>query len=393
MTSEESQLEEIIRQMRDAYERAGMDLPPGLETDHGFKSSETPGKGDSNKDQEKVRGKGHAEEEAGGGEGGKSHQPEGKEDEGEGKGGGKGDSDKQGESESEQDTDKEKSGEGEGKKRRRRKKKEIPQPDENAESHHPQFNELLVVVKQDIPAMLVGPAGSGKTTTCSQVAEELQLPFYAQSFCAQTSLSQLVGYKDAVGIYHPSIFRMAFEHGGLYLVDEIDAGNPNVTAFLNAAISNGFCSFPDAMVRRHKDFRIVAAANTFGTGKTIEYIGRNPIDAATLDRFVQISWPYDEEFESKIVKYEKWLKVVRAFRKAVIDRGIRHIISPRASIYGTKLLAAGMPLKRVVKIAIIKGLDEGVEKSLLSTAEIKLALAEYSKPDEEQQQEQTPASE
>ncbi len=380
MGEKNDQVMEALRAMRLAYERAGVEVPPSLEEDLGKRKQDDKG-GDANKDQEPG---GHGE-----GEGeGKSESDGHGEGEGEGKSEGEGEDEAQGKGEGEGEGDqepKEEQSKDQKKQRRPRRPKPKPEPlppPTPEESRHPLMQDLYIVVKSDIPAMLVGPAGSGKTTACAMVADLLKIPFYAQSFCAQTSLSQLIGYKDAVGVYHPSIFRMAFEHGGVFLGDEIDAGNPNITAFLNAAISNGFCSFPDAMVKRHKDFRMVAAANTFGNGKTIEYIGRNPIDAATLDRFVQILWPYDDEFEAKIAPYKKWLDIVRVFRKSVADRGLRHIISPRASLYGTKLLHSGMKLKTVVEITLIKGMEESVKKAILSMPEVKQALVDYSKVDE-----------
>jgi hypothetical protein len=47
---------------------------------------------------------------------------------------------------------------------------------------------------------------------------------------------------------------------------------------------------------------------------------------------------------------------VQAVRKAVEQERVRHIVSPRASISGAKLLAAGMERAMVEEAVIWKGL-------------------------------------
>src|SRR5215217_6156820 len=95
-------------------------------------------------------------------------------------------------------------------------------------------------------------------------------------------------------------------------MDEIDAGNANVIIQVNAALSNGYCSFPDGMVQRHDDFIFLASANTFGDGASRQYVGRNQLDAATLDRFTTLVWEIDEELEEIMAggsaDGKKWLR-------------------------------------------------------------------------------------
>jgi cobaltochelatase CobS len=208
---------------------------------------------------------------------------------------------------------------------------------------------------------LPGPAGSGKSTAAEQAALALGLNFYATSVCQQTTETKFLGYMDAGGHYHGTQYREAFENGGLFLVDEIDAGNPNVLAVLNASLSNSWCAFPDKMVRRHPKFRCVAAGNTWGTGRTIQYVGRNPIDAATLNRFVYIQWDYDEALETKIAGMPEWSAFVQACRAEIKRRGVNFLISPRASIFGALLLKAGVPVQDVINDVVMPNLDPDIK--------------------------------
>lgn len=231
---------------------------------------------------------------------------------------------------------------------------------------HFKFEEVLQCVSAKVNLALVGPAGSGKTTIVEKVAEVFDLPFYSKSVSAQTGVHEFFGYHDANGKYVSTMFRKAYEKGGIFLLDEFDAGNPNVLASLNQASANGQCPFPDKMVPKHKDFLFVIAGNTWGTGANAEYVGRNKIDGATLDRFYFLEVPYDEQMESNLANDAEWCKKVQKFRKNAQDKKVRCIISPRATFQGEKLLMAGMPETLVAKGLIFKGLSDE-EIALIST--------------------------
>lgn len=214
-------------------------------------------------------------------------------------------------------------------------------------------------VKNKIPAFLVGAAGSGKTTIAEKTAEKYGMDFYCMSVGNQTTKSDLLGFISATGTYVSTVFRTAFEEGGVFLLDEIDAGNSNVLTILNSALANGYCSFPDGMVKRHKNFICIASGNTIGQGANKSYVGRNQLDGATLDRFVKIDWQYDEILEKKISKNIGWVNRVQSIRKICNDMGLKLIISPRASMHGSNLINDGIPVLQVDEACIFKGqLDE-----------------------------------
>jgi midasin (ATPase involved in ribosome maturation) len=219
--------------------------------------------------------------------------------------------------------------------------------------------------------MLVGPAGSGKTTVCHAVADALSLPFYAFSVGMQTTKTDLLGFVDANGIYRESVLYQAYKNGGVFLLDEIDAGNSNVLTILNAMLANGQYIFPNGeRVGRNPDFVCFAAANTFGRGADRQYVGRNQLDAATLDRFVVRNFDYDEALERALTGNDDWCERVQAYRKASYDLKERIVISPRASIKGATLLAAGFKLKEVEEMVLWKGIDRGIVQKIKTAANI-----------------------
>ena len=204
--------------------------------------------------------------------------------------------------------------------------------------------------------MLVGPAGSGKTTLATQIAEVLKLEYHFQG--AVDSDYRLFGFRDAQGEYAPTPFRKAYEFGGVFLFDEIDASDSSALIAINAALANGAADFPDAKIDRHDDFIAVAAANTYGRGANRIYIGRNRLDGATLDRFVTLEVDYDSDLEFALAGNPEWVDRVQKIRDAVGSEKL--VVSPRASIYGARLLAAGMDPHEVEEAVIWKGAPDDV---------------------------------
>ena len=220
---------------------------------------------------------------------------------------------------------------------------------------HKDFEKICKIVDSNVPLMLVGGAGAGKNHTLEQVAEALGLTFYTTNAVNQDY--KLTGFIDANGKYHETEFYKAFTNGGMFFLDEIDASCPEALIILNGAIANKYFDFPVGRVQAHKDFRVVCAGNTYGTGADMVYVGRNVLDGATLDRFVVLNFDYDEDVE-KALAYDKDLfTFIRDLRKAVNDSGLRYIVSMRALINSTKLLEIGIDKETILKTTIIKNMQ------------------------------------
>lgn len=240
---------------------------------------------------------------------------------------------------------------------------------------HRKFPLLLKVLEARLNAALVGPAGTGKTTAAHNIAKSLACPYECQSFSGTTTKSDLLGFTDANGNYRDTPFRRAYEHGGIWVGDEFDAGNANANVVINAATANGVCSFPDGMKDKSETFRAVLCMNTYGNGASRQYVGRNQLDAATMDRFVFVDWELDEALEASFLGVKKnqkpvkidaggilapdaWLERVVKIRAAIETLQIRHLVTPRASIHGARLFEVGIGKKHVEEMVLWKGLDK-----------------------------------
>jgi cobaltochelatase CobS len=185
------------------------------------------------------------------------------------------------------------------------------------------------------------------------------LPFYITSTVIDTH--ELMGFVDGHGVYHRTPFREAYENGGVWVADEIDAWDAAALLTANSALANGIATFPDSHtpVKRHPDFRMIATANTFGHGADRVYIGRNELDAASLDRFAVIAIDYDTTLEQALSNGNPlWLNRVWQVREQVQSRNIRHVVSTRAIINGSIALSVGIPQREVEEMYLFKGMSK-----------------------------------
>ena len=232
------------------------------------------------------------------------------------------------------------------------------------EGAHKKLKDILRLVSAGVQNVyMVGPAGSGKTTLAQQLATAMDRPFAFLSLSGGVNETHLLGrvlpQADGSWQYQKSQFVRAYEEGGVFLLDEVDAADPNVMVTINAALANGHLANPVAGVvhNRHKDTIIICAANTFGTGADAQFVGRNALDAATLDRFVcaTIQVDYDESIEEQIVianvANEKlgiqFLSWVWDTRKKARETRLRRTVGTRLVLTGAKLLANGFTLTEV----------------------------------------------
>jgi cobaltochelatase CobS len=239
-----------------------------------------------------------------------------------------------------------------------------PEPVKIAGVLHNRFEDILQTVSAGVHAYLVGSAGTGKSTIGKQVADSLNVPFASKSVSGQTPESSLVGYMAGGGNYVGTEFRRIFEFGGVFLLDEVDNGNPNVLNVLNSALANDSMAFADGMVQRHPNFVAIATANTYGNGATAEYVGRNPIDKAFLNRFATIDIDIDERVEDAMLNSvglsaevaRLWITAIRKARTNVFANNLRVIVSPRNTLNGAKQIGSGMAPAKAFATQITAGL-------------------------------------
>lgn len=188
--------------------------------------------------------------------------------------------------------------------------------------------------------LLVGPAGCGKTYLGKLISKSLGLAFGSISCTSGMSEAHLLGrsipdFHKGVSRFQGTEFLNVYENGGVFLLDELDAADPNMLLAINSAIANGYCNVPNRpenpVAIRHKDFVLIATANTFGRGASRSYSGRNQLDEATLDRFRIgiVECNYDPAVEAVLCPTEEIREPLQKIRERIEAAGLRRCMSTR----------------------------------------------------------------
>lgn len=230
------------------------------------------------------------------------------------------------------------------------------------ERPHRQFKELMALIDEGhANIMLVGPAGTGKTTLAKHAAKSLGRTFAFISLSAGVTETHIFGrmlpQSDGTWAYVESPFIRIYRNGGVFLFDEVDAADGNVMVSVNAALANGVLCNPvtGEVVERHADTLILAAANTWGRGGDMVYVGRNALDGATLDRFVlaDLFVAYDTDLEYDFCKAlkqslcDQLFDWVKDLRQRIADNRLRRVASTRLVVNAVKAMKSGSTLDDV----------------------------------------------
>lgn len=219
----------------------------------------------------------------------------------------------------------------------------------------PNFENILKLVAAHENVYLYGPAGSGKNTIAEQIANALGVDFYYQN--TLVTKFDVSGYKNAQGEYEETPFYKAWKNGGLFYADELDNSTAEAIIALNAALANGYYTFPNSgeKVVKKPNFFCIAAGNTNGQGATEEYCGRYQMDESSRDRFAFIEIGYNKKVEESICnEHLDILEFVRDLRSVTKSLQIKLICGYRAISRLAKFY--DMNTKFVLDSFIFKGL-------------------------------------
>jgi cobaltochelatase CobS len=168
---------------------------------------------------------------------------------------------------------------------------------------------LLLARKLEKNLWIWGPAGSGKTETCEQIAAGLNCPATVISFGEETSLRDLIGGKVLSGGETPwkdgALLNAIRTEDMVVILDEVNMAPPGVVATMNHLLQKREVVIHDTgeVVKCAQGVMLVATANTSGgSDESGLFAGSQTQNAATRSRFVGLKKSYmDQEHEERII--------------------------------------------------------------------------------------------
>lgn len=243
-------------------------------------------------------------------------------------------------------------------------------PETNSYFYQPQGSEVelfLHAAKNQLPVMIKGPTGCGKTRFISHMAEHLGRPLYTVACHDDLTAADLIG-------------RFLIGKEGTFWQD-----GP-----LTRAVREGAICYLDEVVEARKDTTVVIHPLTDerrvlpleGTGEQLQatpgfmlVMSYNPgyrnlmkgLKPSTRQRFVSLSFDYPEaELESRIICHETGIDLPMAQRlcdaaaalRTLRDTDLDEAPSTRSLIHCAQLLQSGLPAAVAVRAALTETLSD-----------------------------------
>lgn len=229
---------------------------------------------------------------------------------------------------------------------------------------HQEFPMLLELVGIGQHTYLPGPPGSGKSHAGKQVADAIGYEFTDISLSNDMPETKLWGGRTPNGwLYTPIVDAIRHasnnpDSGAVVLLDEMDAARPGLMTSLNSTLANGRLTLADGEVCEFgPNLVFIGAANTYGTGPTAEFTGRNKLDAATLDRFAYLPWDTDEGMEQAVISTflpgqegQAWGDAWRTLRENVKQYGLKFHVTMRGARNGARMIAGGIAIDKAMTL-------------------------------------------
>ena len=247
------------------------------------------------------------------------------------------------------------------------------------EPHYVPFGDeedfFLNAFKQQIPLLLKGPTGCGKTRFVEHMAYRMGLPLVTVSCHEDLSAADLVGrylFKDNQTVWEDGALTLAVRYGGICYLDEIVEARNDTTVIIHSLTDHRRILYIDKIqevVQAHTDFMMVLSYNPGYQNVTKD------LKESTKQRFSALSFDYPPpDMEARILVEEAALDQPVARSLAELGGKIRNLkgyglnegVSTRLLVYAGKLIAAGVSPATACRGAISNVLtdDEQITSSV-----------------------------
>lgn len=156
-------------------------------------------------------------------------------------------------------------------------------------------------IKADVPLLLEGPTGSGKTHTIQELASAMKKTLHVINVSGELTVDLILGQqtlktdpssKSTTVTWVDGVLTAAMRNGDWVLFDEMNTALPEVLTVINGVLDDQRAvTLPNTMnerVRAHKDFRFVGTQNPANG----DYAGTGRLNQALLNRMVRVEFGY-----------------------------------------------------------------------------------------------------
>jgi len=233
----------------------------------------------------------------------------------------------------------------------------VPDVSDNYVYDIDELKNVILALELNIPTLVWGHKGSGKSELLDQVAARTNRPTIRIQHTVNTEESHIVGQWTVKGgqtVFELGPLPTAMQNGWVYCADEYDFGMPSVLAVYQAVLEGKSLVIKEApaemrVIKPHPHFRFVATGNTNGSGdESGLYQGTMIQNSANYDRFgMVINKKYmDRKAESQILQNhcklvaadaDKMVDFATSIRQAYDGAKMSDTISPRALINASKI--------------------------------------------------------
>ncbi|MEW6324183.1 MAG: CbbQ/NirQ/NorQ/GpvN family protein [Nitrospirota bacterium] len=230
-----------------------------------------------------------------------------------------------------------------------------------------------------LPVMLKGPTGCGKSRFVQQMAFRLKRPLITVACHEDITASDLVGrylLKGDETVWVDGPVTLAVRHGAICYLDEVVEARKDTTVVIHP-LTDTRRILPiekkSELVEAGKEFMLVVSYNPGYQSVMKE------LKPSTKQRFIAIEFDYPpREIETRIIQHESGVPAETAATLVKIGEKIRHLkhhgleegVSTRLLVYAATLIRQGVEPKSACEAAMVTSLtdDPEIQRSLREIA-------------------------
>ena len=223
---------------------------------------------------------------------------------------------------------------------------------------------------QQVPLLLKGPTGCGKTRFVERMAYEFGLPLITISCHEDLSAADLVGrylFKDNQTVWEDGPLTLAVRYGGICYLDEIVEARNDTTVIIHSLTDHRRLLYIDKtqeVIHAHPRFLMALSYNPGYQTITKD------LKESTKQRFCALTFDYPPvDVEARIVAEEaaisgdtsRILAEMAAKIRNLKGYGLNEGASTRLLVYAAKMIASGIDPNAACRITVADVLTDDVE--------------------------------